>query len=77
MNREQYFEELGIALRREGFPVLPEQGGLLPVEWDGAPLCRVTEGAGVRYHGSLGLEELMMGDLEETREPDQQMGGLS
>ena len=29
------------------------------------------------YHGSLGLEELMMGDLEETREPDQQMGGLS
>lgn len=34
MNREQYFEELGIALRREGFSVLPEQGGLLPVEWD-------------------------------------------
>ena len=30
------------------------------------------------YHGSLGLEELMMGgDLEEAREPDQQMGGLS
>ena len=49
MNREQYFEELRIALRREEFSVLPEQGGLLPVEWDGAPLCRVTEGAGVRY----------------------------
>ena len=49
MNREQYFEELGIALRREGFSVLPEQGGLLSVEWDSAPLCQVTEGAGIRY----------------------------
>lgn len=49
MDRKQYFEELGITLRREGFSVLPEQNKQLPVEWDGTPLCRVTEGAGVRY----------------------------
>lgn len=49
MDRKQYFEELGIILRREGVAVRAEQGGLLPVEWEGSPLCRVTEGAGVRY----------------------------
>ena len=38
MDRKQYFEELGITLRREGFSVLPEQDRQLPVEWNGTPL---------------------------------------
>lgn len=49
MDRTQYFEELRITPRREGFSVLPEQNKQLPVEWDGTPLCRGTKGAGVRY----------------------------
>ena len=49
MDRKQYFEELHIALTREGFTSQPEQGELLPVEWDGLPLCRVTASGGVRY----------------------------
>ena len=49
MDRKQYFEELHIALTREGFTSQPEQGELLPVEWDGLPLCRITADGGVRY----------------------------
>ena len=49
MDRKQYFEELHIALTREGFTSQPEQDELLPVEWDGLPLCRITADGGVRY----------------------------
>ena len=49
MNREQFFQELRTALHREGFTPQPEQDELLPVEWDGLPLCRITADGGVRY----------------------------
>ena len=49
MDRKQYFEELHIALTREGFTSQPKQGELLPVEWGGLPLCRTTADGGVRY----------------------------
>ena len=49
MDRKQYFEELHIALTREGFTSQPKQGELLPVEWGGLPLCRITAVGGVRY----------------------------
>ena len=49
MDRKQYFEELHIALTRERFTSQPKQGELLPVEWGGLPLCRITADGGVRY----------------------------
>ena len=49
MNREQFFQELRTALHREGFTPQLEQDESLPVEWNGLPLCRITEGGGVRY----------------------------
>ena len=49
MDRKQYFEELHIALTREGFTSQPKQGELLPEEWGGLPLCRITADGGVRY----------------------------
>ena len=49
MNQELFFQELRIALHREGFTSQPEQGECLPVEWGGFPLCRITAGGGVRY----------------------------
>ena len=53
MNAEErtgYFRELALNLQREGFTVKPETGeGLLPVELDGQPLCRITETGAVRY----------------------------
>ena len=49
MDRQQFFRELCTVLGREGFTTQPEQDDLLPVEWDSRPLCRITEGGGVRY----------------------------
>ena len=49
MSQELFFQELRIALHREGFTSQPEQGECLPVEWGGFPLCRITAGGGVRY----------------------------
>ena len=44
-----YFEELGIVLRKAGYTVHPEEDGLLPVEWNDRPLCRIDESGGIRY----------------------------
>ena len=41
--------ELDIALQKAGYTVRPEESGLLPIEWNGRPLCRVTEGGGIRF----------------------------
>ena len=50
MTKETYFEELSFALRRrELLPRPVEEDGLLPVEWNGRILCRVTESGAVRY----------------------------
>ena len=50
MTKEAYFEKLSYALRRRELPPRPmEEDGLLPVEWDGRILCRVTESGAVRY----------------------------
>ena len=50
MTKETYFEELSCALRRrELLPRPVEEDGLLPVEWNGCILCRVTESGVVRY----------------------------
>ncbi len=48
--KSRYYEEVGRALRRDGFEVEGvSDDGLLPVRWQGKPLCRVAE-EGVRYH---------------------------
>lgn len=47
--RDRYYEEVGIHLSRAGFTVLPQEDGLLPLEWNGASLCRITAGGGAQY----------------------------
>ena len=49
MKRDTFFQELRRVLQRVGFTTQAERDSLLPVEWDGHPLCRITEGGGVRY----------------------------
>ena len=49
MTKEAYFEKLSYALRRRELLPRPEEDGLLPVEWNGSILCRVTERGAVRY----------------------------
>ncbi len=47
--KSRYYQEVGRTLRRGGFEVRGvDEEGLLPVRWQGQPLCRVAE-EGVRY----------------------------
>lgn len=34
--RSRFYQEVSIHLARAGFTVLPQKGGLLPLEWNGA-----------------------------------------
>ena len=47
--RERYYDEVGIHLTRAGFSVLPKEDGLLPLEWNGVSLCRITAGGGAQF----------------------------
>ena len=47
--RGRFYREVSIRLTRAGFAVLAERDGLLPVEWNGASLCRITAGGGAQY----------------------------
>lgn len=47
--RNGYFAELCIRLQKEGFTTQPPKDGLLPVQWNGRPLCRITESGSIRY----------------------------
>lgn len=44
-----YFLELRTGLQQEGYTVLPEQDGCLPVEWNDRPLCQITSGGSIRF----------------------------
>ena len=50
--RDRYYAEVGIHLTRAGFTVLPQENGLLPLEWNGSSLCRLTAGGGAQYRAS-------------------------
>lgn len=47
--RDRFYKEVGIHLTREGFSVQEQRDGLLPIEWNGAPLCRITAGGGAQF----------------------------
>ncbi len=48
-NRTDFFAEIGIALRRDGYDTSVPDNGLLPVLVDRLPLCRISETGSVRY----------------------------
>jgi len=48
-HRSRFYQEVGIHLTRAGFEVRAQKDGLLPVGWNGAPLCRITAGGGAQY----------------------------
>nr|WP_326184153.1 hypothetical protein [uncultured Oscillibacter sp.] len=57
-----YFSELAICFRQAGFTVLPEEDGILPIVWNGKPLCRITESGGIRYR----QEDMVDRDTEQA-----------
>jgi len=62
----RYFDEVGQALRRGGFEVGEvDQEGMLPVEWQGKPLCRVVDES-VLYHSDDVSQPDMSAALNEA-----------
>ena len=47
--RDRYYAELSIRLREAGFEPRPQEDGLLPVDWQGFRLCRLTAGGGAQF----------------------------
>ena len=47
--KERYFQETAIALRREGFRIKPSVGGRLGVWLDDHPICEVDQIGGITY----------------------------
>lgn len=62
-NRTDFFTEIGIALRRDGYDTSVPDSGLLPVLVDRLPLCRISETGSVRYRdadiGSVEREDAL------------------
>lgn len=62
-NRTDFFTEIGIALRRDGYDTSIPDNGLLPVLVDRLPLCRISETGSVRYRdadiGSVEREDAL------------------
>ncbi len=46
---DRYYAEVSIRLREAGFEPRSQEGGLLPVDWQGSRLCRLTAGGGAQF----------------------------
>ena len=70
-NRTDFFAEIGIALRRDGYDTSVPDNGLLPVLVDRLPLCRISETGSVRYRdadiGSVEREDALQ-EVTQTAE---------
>ena len=47
--RSRYYKEVFIRLREAGFEPRSQEDGLLPVDWQGSGLCRLTAGGGAQF----------------------------
>ena len=47
--RDRYYAEVSLKLSKAGFAPQPQEGGYLPVDWNGSRLCRLTANGGVQY----------------------------
>ena len=45
----RYLEEISISLHRVGFETKPPEDCQLPIQWNNAPLCRITGKGSVFY----------------------------
>ena len=59
---ERFFAEVRIRLNQAGYAPQPVEDGLLPVDWRGSRLCRVTSDGGVRFRS----EDVAQDDVREA-----------
>ena len=63
--RNRYFTELAVALKREGLETMPLKDWQLPVLMDGHPICQISCGGNVRYRP----EEVAAETMEQALQP--------
>ena len=64
--QSKFFRELSVRLTHEGFDAPAVEDTLLPVVFNGAPLCRVTVNGGVRYRREDVDTEVMSEALDKV-----------
>ena len=64
--QSKFFRELSVRLSHEGFDAPAIEGELLPVAFNGAPLCRITVNGGVRYRREDVDTEVMSEALDKV-----------
>ena len=47
--RDRYYAEVSHRLKGAGFDPQPQEGGFLPVDWQGSLLCRLTSGGWAQF----------------------------
>ena len=47
--RDRFYKEVSLRLSKAGFDPQPQEDGLLPVNWEGSRLCRLTAGGGAQF----------------------------
>ena len=64
--RNRYFTELAVALKREGLETMPLKDWQLPVLMDGHPICQISGGGNVRYRPEDVAAETMEQALQKA-----------
>ena len=64
--RNRYFTELAVVLKRDGLETMPIEDGLLPVLLDGHPICQISGGGNVRYRPEDVAAETMEQALQKA-----------
>ena len=62
----KYYAEVGIRLREAGFGAGPPESGVLPVGWQGIPLCRISPGGGVTFKPEVRESEDLAPQLDKV-----------
>lgn len=66
MDNNDYFKEVRARLAEEKFKALAEENDLLPVEWNGKPVCRITSSGTIRYKPHEIADQIMENALQRV-----------
>ena len=69
--RNRYFTELAVALKREGLETMPLKDWQLPVLMDGHPICQISGGGNVRYRPEDVAAETMEQALQKATDTEE------
>lgn len=62
----KYYAEVGLRLREAGFGAGPPEDAVLPIGWQGIPLCRIGPGGGVTFKPEVRESEELAPQLDKA-----------